>query len=64
MPEEEEGEREREERSCSASSSSIAMSYSRPSTVEELQLEDFTAKGLPPPKAVAHWRAPLVEHEE
>ncbi|RLM92075.1 hypothetical protein C2845_PM08G14020 [Panicum miliaceum] len=40
------------------------MSYWRPSTVEESQLEDLAAKGLLPPKAVAHWRALPVENEE
>jgi hypothetical protein len=40
------------------------MSHWRPSTVEESQLEHLTTKGLLPPKAVVHWRAPLVEHEE
>jgi hypothetical protein len=40
------------------------MSYWRPSIVEESQPEDLGAKGLLPPKAVAHWRAPPVEHEE
>jgi hypothetical protein len=40
------------------------MSYWRPSTVEESQLEDLAVKGLVPPKVVAHWRAPPVEHEE
>jgi hypothetical protein len=39
------------------------MSYWRPSTVES-QLEDLAVKGLLPPKAVVHWRAPPVEHEE
>jgi hypothetical protein len=28
------------------------------------RLLDFTEKGLLPPKAVAHWRAPPAEHEE
>jgi hypothetical protein len=42
----------------------VVMSYRRPSIVEESQLQDFAAKGLRPPKAVAHWRAPPVEHEE
>jgi hypothetical protein len=32
--------------------------------MEESQLEDFTTKGLLPPKVVAHWRAPPAEHEE
>jgi hypothetical protein len=40
------------------------MSPWRPSIVVEAQLEDFVVKGLLPPRAVAHWRAPPVEHEE
>jgi hypothetical protein len=40
------------------------MSYWRPSIVEESQLENLMVKGLLPPKAMADWRAPLVEHEE
>jgi hypothetical protein len=55
VPEEEEREREeRKERSRSASSSPIMMSYWRPSTVEDSQLEDLATKGLLPMKAVAH----------
>ncbi|RLM54761.1 hypothetical protein C2845_PM10G12180 [Panicum miliaceum] len=40
------------------------MSYWRLSIMEESQLEDLVAKGLLPPKAAAHCRVPLVEHEE
>jgi hypothetical protein len=40
------------------------MSNWRPSTVEEAQLKDFAAKGLLPPRVVAHWRAPPAEHKE
>jgi hypothetical protein len=32
--------------------------------VEESQLQDLAAKGLLQPRAVVHWRAPPVEHEE
>ncbi|RLM81038.1 hypothetical protein C2845_PM12G15250 [Panicum miliaceum] len=40
------------------------MSNWRPSTMTEDRLQDFAEKGLLPPKAGAHWRAPLAEHEE
>ncbi|RLM64283.1 retrotransposon protein, putative, unclassified [Panicum miliaceum] len=40
------------------------MSHWRPSTIEEAQLEDFAVKGLLPPRAVAHWRAPPMKHEQ
>jgi hypothetical protein len=32
--------------------------------MEESQLEDFGTRGLLPPKVVAHWRTPLVQHDE